>query len=218
MDGLLPIIDLLTVAAALAAIAWALNLWRTGLHRRYPVLFTYLVFAAGLTVGSYVAYNYFAESVIFGWYWVVVQPLSWTLYFCLLVEAHNRMLFGFKGFERLRQLLIYAASGTVAMVFLGMMFLEASRETWEQFWFLQRRSIYIGLTLFTVFLVVFGLYFHLKIPRNVKTLFGTFGMLFGSVAMTLIVARSDRERAKTRDGRLEPVVHRVRRGHVFAGR
>ena len=144
MDGLLPIIDLLTVAAALAAIAWALNLWRTGLHRRYPVLLTYLVFAAGLTVGSYVAYNYFAESVIFGWYWVVVQPLSWTLYFCLLVEAHNRMLFGFKGFERLGQLLIYAASGTVAMVFLGMMFLEASRETWEQFWFLQRRSIYIG--------------------------------------------------------------------------
>ena len=188
MGGLPPIADLLTVAAVLAEVGWALNLWRTGLYRRYPVLFAFLIVASLDSVASHIAYRHYAESVIYGWYWVVAQPLSWTLYFCLLVEVHNRMLSGFKGFERLGQLLIYAASGAVSMVFLGMMFLEVSRETWMQFWFLQRRSVYIGLTLFTMFLVVFGLYFHLKIPRNVKTLFGTFAILFGSVAMTLILA------------------------------
>ncbi len=188
MEGWPPLVDVLTAGAVLIEVAWALRLWQTGLYRRYPVLLTFLVTASLGTVGSYVTYQFYATSVVYGWWWVVLQPLSWTLYFCVLVETHNRMLSGFEGFERLGQLLIYVASGMVGVVFLGMMFLETSRETWAQFWFLQRRSVYIGLTLFTLFLVGFGSYFRLAIPRNVKTLFAAFAMFFGSLSIVLILA------------------------------
>ena len=186
MEGWPSLIDVLTALAVLIEIAWALNLWRTGLYRRYPALLTFLVIASAGTIGSHFVHQ--PWSAVYGWWWVVLQPLSWTLYFCVLVETHNRMLSGFEGFERLGQLLIYVASGMVGVVFLGMMFLETSRETWGQFWFLQRHSVYIGLTLFTIFLVGFGSYFRLAIPRNAKTLFTAFAMLFGSLSIILILA------------------------------
>ena len=189
LEGSASLIDFITAAAVLVEIAWALKLWRTGLYRRYPVLFTFLVAALLGTVGLYIVYYFYAASVVYGWWWVVFQPLTWTLYFCLLVEAHNRMLSGFEGFERLGQLLIYAASGTVGAVFLGMIFLETSRETWAQFWFLQERNVYVGLTVFALFLVGFGSYFRLAIPRNVKTLFAAFAMFFGAFSIILILAK-----------------------------
>ena len=186
MDGWPSLIDALTAAAVLVEIAWALNLWRTGLYGRYPALLSFIVITSAGTIGSYIVHQ--PESVIYGWWWVVLQPLTWALFFSLLVEAYTRMLSGYEGFERLGQLLIYAASGMVGVVFLGMMFLETSRESWAQFWFLQRRSVHIGLTVFTLFLVGFGSYFRLAIPRNVKTLFTAFAVLFGSVSMILILA------------------------------
>ncbi len=188
MEGSVTFIDVLTGVAILVEVAWAVRLCRSGLYWRYPALLAFLVTTSAGSLGFYVVYQSDPDSVIYGWWWVVLQPLTWTLFFCLVVEAHTRMLSGFEGFERLGHLVIYAASGMVGVMFLGMMLLETSRESWAQFWFLQRRSVHIGLTVFTLFLVGFGAYFRLAIPRNVKTLFTAFAMLFGSVSIILILA------------------------------
>ena len=187
MPNLPPLVVLLSGAAVVAELVWAIKLWRAALVRRYPVLFTFLVFVAASSIGSHIIYRYYAGSVVYGWYWVVGQPLTWMLYFCLLVEIHNRMLAGFRGFERLGQVLIYVASGTVGVIFLAMTLLETSLEEWSQFWVLQERSIYIALTLFSLFLIFFALYFRLRVPRNVKVLFGAFTMIFASLAVVQVL-------------------------------
>ena len=188
LAGSVAFMDVVTGVAALLQVGWAGRLWHSGLHRRYPTLVAFLVITAAGSLGSHVVHHLYPGSVVYGWWWVVFQPLNWALYFCLIVEAHTRMLSGLEGFERLGQLLIYTAYGMVGVVFLGMMFLETSRESWAQFWFLQQRSVYIGLTIFTLFVVGFGSYFRLAIARNVKTLFIAFAMLFGSLSIILILA------------------------------
>ena len=175
---------LATVVQAL----WVFRIWRLGLTRRYPVLFSFLLSTLAFSLISVLLIQFNVQTSagvnrpLYSWFWVVTQPIMWTLSFCVIVEMYNRILVDFAGLRRLGQLTMYLASGAVATLLLSMIFLETSLQTWRRFWFYHEGTVYVGLTLLCLLLVSFALFFHLKTPRNVRILFGVFGLIFATQA------------------------------------
>ena len=173
--------------------AWAIRLWRLGLAARYPVLVTYLVATTLLSIGASLLYQVVAGDprgsvqVIYGWYWVVSQPLQWTLLFCVLVEIYNNMLRGFRGFEQLGKLVMKGVSAAVGLLFLAMILLEKPSSSWGQFWHFSQRNIYVALTLLSLLLLVATLYFGLQVSRNVRILYAAFAIFFASAAILMTI-------------------------------
>ena len=177
------------IAIWLLQAAWAVRLWRLGLAARYPVLVTYLVASTLLGVGASLLHQAVAADprgsvrIIYGWYWVVSQPLHWTLLFCVLVELYNNILDGFRGFQQLGKLVMKGASAAVGLLFLGMILLEKPSSEWRQFWNFNQRNIYVALTLLSLLLLVAALYFGLQVARNVRILYTAFAISFASAAI-----------------------------------
>jgi len=174
-------------------VAWAWRLVSLRLHREYPALFLYLIVTTLLSVGVIGFLQILPpwtdndSSIVpiykaYGWFWVVSQPLLWTLSFCLVVEMYNRMIVDFAGLRRLGQLVMYGASVIAALLLLTMVFADTSLATWRRFWMHQEGSFYIALTTLCVLLILFAVFFHLSVPRNVRVLFAVFGAMFATQA------------------------------------
>jgi hypothetical protein len=185
--------EYLIVLICALQIVWAFRLGRLGLIKRYPALFIYLVAATVLAAFGLVAHKYHLRGagpslgLLYAWYWVVSMPLSWTFLFCVVVEAGKRMMVGFSGIQRLGQLAMYGASVGAVLVFLVMLLSEASADTWRRFWLLQDRSAYMALTGLCFMLVSMASFFHLRVPRNVKVVFASFGLVFAVQASRLLL-------------------------------
>jgi hypothetical protein len=68
-----------------------------------------------------------------------------------------------------------------------MLFLDASAATWSRFWMVQERGVYIGLTVLCIALLSFAWFFKLRVPRNVRVIFGVFGLVFVAQAGFVVV-------------------------------
>ena len=176
--------DIALLVGSSLQLAWAFKLRRLQLVEAYRVLFVYLLTTAVMSAAGIFLYRLFlgspspATANLYGWYWVVYQPLSWTLFFCLVVELFRHSLAGFTGLQRLGQWVIYVASAAAGAAFLGMIFLDISVETWKQFWRSGTGSVYFSLTLICFLLVSFATFFRLAVPGNVKVTFAAFGLAF----------------------------------------
>ena len=79
---------------------WAVRLWRLGLVRHYPALATFLVFATGSSLVGYFLVVYAELKPLYGWFFVTSQPVTWALYFCVLIEAFNRAVTDYGGLQK----------------------------------------------------------------------------------------------------------------------
>ena len=171
------------LASVLQAI-WTLKLNRLQLMGTYRLLFVYLLTTAVMSALGLGLHELFLRSPspvtasLYGWHFVVYQPLAWTLFFCLVVDLFRNVLSGFKGLQRLGELVMYVALAGAGAVFLAMIFRDLTVDTWRQFWLSGAGSVYFGLTLVCFLLVSFAAFFRLAVPRNVKVVFGTFGLVF----------------------------------------
>jgi hypothetical protein len=176
--------DYALLAVGLLQLIWAWRLRRLGLVHHYPFLFTFLIFSVVIAIGIALLYELYESDprgsirVLYGWFYVVVIPLGWTLQFCVVVEIFERMLGGYRGFQRLGQRVIYGALAATALLYLSMMFFGASQEKWMQFWGAQRLNVNVSFTVFCLLLALCAAYFRLKVPRNTRVVFGVFFMLF----------------------------------------
>ena len=181
------------LATCILQVVWAWRLVSLRLHREYPALFLYLIVTTLLSVGvigflqilpPWTENDSSIVSIykVYGWFWVVSQPLLWTLSFCLVVEMYNRMIVDFAGLRRLGQLVMYGASLIAALLLLAMVFADTSLATWRRFWIHQEGSFYVALTALCVLLILFAVFFHLSVPRNVRVLFAAFGASFATQA------------------------------------
>jgi hypothetical protein len=161
--------------------------------RTFPVLFSYLAVSTGFSIVGLAVYTLLPRwtandsSIVpiyklYGKAWVVSQPLFWTLSFCILVEVYVRILDDFKGLQKLGHLTMYLALGLVGCLYLAMVFVDSSASTWSRFWVLQERGVYIGLTVLCLALLSFAWFFKLRVPRNVRVVFGVFGLIFAAQA------------------------------------
>ena len=163
---------------------WALKLRRLQLVRTYRVLFVYLLTTAVMSVmGLALHLQYLdapsrATANVYGWHFVVYQPLAWTLFFCLVVELFRNVLAGLTGLQRLGEIVMNVVLVGAGVVFLAMIFLDLTVDTWNQFWQSSYTSVYFSLTLVCFLLVSFAAFFRLAVSRNVKVVFATFGLVF----------------------------------------
>jgi hypothetical protein len=182
------ILELLWLAAVAAHVVWAARLYSIGVIKQYPVLTSFLLFSVAQSGVGFLIYRYAAQglaSSAYAWFWVVSRLLTFTLYFCVLVEIGRRMLAGYRGFERLGQFVIFGSlAGVGALIALTVLLHSTTAvATLKSFWFLEERSIYLGLTATALVLAAFGSYFRLRPPRNVQIMMTVFGVLFAGEAV-----------------------------------
>lgn len=166
---------------------WAVLLVRQRFAHRYPLVTAFFVIEFLQVSTGYVITlvpQLGIRSPWYGWFWMLSKPLTWTLFFCVFVEIYKQMLTGYDGLRRLGTLALYAglASSLVLVVALAFLAPPTETRTWISFWALQDRSVFTALTLLSLFLVGFAVYFRLRVSRDALVLLGVFGFLWGGEA------------------------------------
>ena len=179
------------IALGIVEAVWLIRLWRLDLVRSYPYLSVSLGASAVLTLGGGAAYATLGRmSIVYGWFWVVSQPVLWTLRSCVIAEAYDHMLREYKGLQKLAKLGANAALIAAGVIVLGMIFVDAAgsayADPWQAFWFQQQKSAYLALTAACLLFVFIGVYYRLRVSRNVLVIFSVFGFLFLSKAVLLV--------------------------------
>ncbi len=179
------------IALGIVETLWLIRLWRLGLVRVYPYLSVCLGVSAILTLGGLAAYLTLGRmSIVYGWLWVATQPILWTLRCCVIAEAYDHMLRGYKGLRKLARLGANTALVAAGVIVLGMIFVDAAgssyADPWRAFWLQQEKSAYLALTAACMLFVFSGVYCRLRISRNVLVIFSVFGFLFLSKAALLV--------------------------------
>ena len=175
---------------AIAPVVWALRVYLLGLWRKYPALLIFLVYVAlNPVVRQIISLPLFKESSqqLYRWFYFVGQPLWWLLSFLVVLEIYQRMLAGYRGFQRLGELAKYGALGTVALVVSVLIAADSAGNgpgtLAVRAILVQQRGVYISLTVLCLLLASFAVVFHLSIPKNVQHVFGVFGIMFAGFAV-----------------------------------
>ena len=166
------------------------------LARRYPVLVTLLCFnvarngllvylrSSGRSLFNHNGYNAF---------FIFTEPIVWALYLLLLVELYSLMLEAFPGLRRLGRLVMVAAvvSLGVASAVLILLDQHAGFDAWPFLskLALKQRTVYLGLSALTVFLLLFVAHYRLPICRNVWVLWSCFSGIFLAAALLFTLRR-----------------------------
>ncbi len=161
----------------------ASRLVQLGLVGRYPVLFIYLCVSA--VRGCTLAFLLHSSRKLLGFYGPVYfasQLVVWVLYFLFIIELYSLMLEGFPGIRRLGTLVLYSGLGAVTAACTILMVAD------QQFGFdyyplisylaLQQRSVFLGLSIMTLVLLIFVTYYRVSVRRNVWVLCLCFGGYF----------------------------------------
>lgn len=152
-----------------AQLAWAARLRGLRLLSSYPSLALYLLFSTLSSLLVLTAHYLYRGSEAYGWFFVVTQPVGWTLLLCVVLEIYQRMIRGYEGLDRMGRLVMYGAVGALAVVLTFLLLLDkpdGALGQWRNFWFRQERSVYLGLCGLSVVLAGFGAYFHLRVGRT----------------------------------------------------
>jgi len=170
---------------------WAFRLWRAGLVRRYRALFTYLLLASAFTVTSYVLYlsEGLGERLLghgYEWFWIVVRPIVWVLFFLVVYECYGRMVEDYRAVKRVGQLVMYGAVASVAAVVAYLLianpYLATERNELLRLWLVQEQSVYLCVAACVFALLAFRRFFRLHVLKNVRVVFAVFGLYFAGTA------------------------------------
>ena len=83
----------------------ALKLLKTGLYKRYPAFFAYLI----VHIPCFVALTFLpVKSVWYFYVWVAIQPVAWFLYIRMVFELYRLILERHKGLYTLGRWAMYA--------------------------------------------------------------------------------------------------------------
>lgn len=183
------------MAVGLAPVAlnawWSWRLWRAGLVRRYPFLFTYLLVTAGFVLGAPLAYM--AGSDIYTWFWVICRPLTWLLFFLLILECYTLMVESYAAVRRIGQLVIYGALGGVGLVVAYLLIADpyglSEPRQFLRMILVGEQGVYLAVAACALVLLGVQRFFRLQVRKNVRVVFATFGVYFSGAA-ALIVLRS----------------------------
>ena len=175
---------------------WAYRLWKAGLVQRYRALFSYLLLASAFTVTSYVLYvsEGLGERLLghgYEWFWIVVRPVVWVLFFLVVYECYSRMVEDYRAVKRVGQLVMYGAVGSVAAVVAYLLvanpYLATERSELARLWLVQEQSVYLCVAACVFALLVFRRFFELNVLKNVRLIFVVFGLYFAGTAGLLVL-------------------------------
>jgi hypothetical protein len=102
------LIDFLEILSTICALLTAVRMFRSGLRRRYPCLFTYLVF---LVPFSFCPAVMDRRSVAYFWFWVCTDPVEWLFEVLVVRELCGLVLERYQGLRSLGRWTIYGGIG-----------------------------------------------------------------------------------------------------------
>lgn len=169
---------------------WMLRVCVFRLWRKYPALLVFLVYLViNPVVWWAISLPMFGASAprLYRWFYFLGQPIWWLLSFLVVLEIYHRMLAGYRGFQRLGELAKYSALGTVAVVVSTVIAIDPAGNGPGTYAVraivLQQRGVYVALTVLCLLLASFGAIFQLSVPKNVRSVFGAFGVMFAGFAL-----------------------------------
>jgi hypothetical protein len=183
------LLNILQAGIPFAAALTAFRLRQTDLHRRYPVLFTYMVF---------VAIYQFAPSVMdlrgkmYFWTWVVCQPVQWALDILVVRELCRVVLEKHPGLVTLGRWGMY--TGVIISAFLSYLSLlpqihstTPARSKLVAYWVAAGRGVTLGLAIFLILMLFALSRYPVHLSKNVILNAFLFTLVFLSDSLEAIL-------------------------------
>ena len=175
------IVECLSWVEVAAYVVLYLRLRHQGLHRVYRVFAVYLIFRAARSVVLQVLpwacygllgrpYEQFANNV-YGWAWILTEPLVWVLQVLVVLELYSLVLQNFKGIASMGRWVLLAGL-TVALVLASVtlpseLSHSAQNYTMLRGYLVVSRGLDASLVIFLLFITAFLAWFPVPLNRNV---------------------------------------------------
>jgi hypothetical protein len=183
------IAKILQLAISLAAGLTAARLATTGLHRRYPVLFTYMAFVALYGIAPDILDT---RGSRYFWTWVFCEPVQWTLDILVVRELCRVILEKYPGLATMGRWTMYAGVAIVAFFsFLSLLphihSTMSRRSRVLAYWMATGRGVTFALVIFLLLMLLALSRYPVHLSRNVilNALLFTLVFLFDSLEALL---------------------------------
>jgi hypothetical protein len=183
------LVPVLQAVLLLGSILVVLKLYRTGLHRRYPVFFAFFIFRIPNSIWPIVlpirSYTYF-------YLWVCTGPILLIFYILMVVELYKSVLERYRGLYSLGRWAMYAS--VAVSVILSALSLwpmakpaVAQRSKILSYSLAAERGVDTALAIFIILMLCFLSFFPLKLARNVRVHTLVFSVFFLSNTFVLLM-------------------------------
>jgi len=209
MPAVNAILECLSWLEIAAYVVLCVRLRSQGLHRVYRVFAVYLLFRAARSVALAVlpwacyglwgrAYGPF-ENNVYGWVWIVTEPVVWVLQVLVVLELYSLVLQNFKGIVSMGRWVLLAGL-TVAIVLSSVtlpseLSHSAQHYTMLRGYFVVSRGLDASLVIFLLFITAFLAWFPVPLSRNVVLYSMVYALYFitdtlAELASNLVGARA----------------------------
>src|SRR5260370_30655892 len=162
---------LLKAILLVGSVLMAYKLFRTGLHRKYPIFFAYFMFRVPNSL-----WHLFLDtsSPLYQKVWIVIDTIVLTFYILLVRELYRLVLDKYKGLYTLGRWAMYLAM-TVSVIISVLSLIPKITPTTPQtskimtFVLGTERGVDTALALFIVLLLLFLSRYPVRLSRNVRT-------------------------------------------------
>jgi hypothetical protein len=183
------LLGILQSAIAIAGGLTAFRLWRTGLYRRYPVLFSYMTFTG---LYSFVPVLVDTRKLAYFWTWIVFQPIQWGLDILVVRELCRVILEKHPGLVTLGRWGMYA--GLVVAACLSFLSLlphidstMPARSRLVAYWVATGRGVTFALAIFLILMLFALSRYPVRLGRNVILNAVLFTLVFLSDSLEAIL-------------------------------
>ena len=188
------LISFLTMVSLLGSVLMALQLYRTGLYRRYPIFFVYFIFRIPNNI-----WPFFVDvsSGLYQQVWVLTEPIEVVFYVLMVVELYKLVLEKYKGLYSLGRWALYLSLaisvGISAITLLPRIKPSMAQRSKIMFYVMAtERGIHTALAIFIIFILGFLSFFPVKLSRNVRVHALVFSIFFLSSTFMLLMRSSVR--------------------------
>ena len=178
VDAILEWLSWLEIAAY---VVLYVRMRRQGLDRVYRVFGFYLLFrgarSIALAVLPWACYRVWGrpygqfENNVYGWVWILTEPLVWLLQVLVVLELYSLVLHNFKGIASMGRWVLLAGLGVAILLSSVTLPSELSHSaqqyTMLRGYFVVSRGLDASLVIFLLFITAFLAWFPVPLNRNV---------------------------------------------------
>src|ERR1039457_497190 len=183
------LVSYLKAVLLLGSVMMVLQLYRTGLYRRYPIFFAFFIFRIHNSI-----WPLFLDvsSYLYQKVWVLTEPIELGFYVLMVLELYRLVLEKYKGLYSLGRLALYCSLAISVGISTISLFLRIRPSTPQRSKIMfsvlaTERGIHTGLAIFIVLILCFLSFFPVKLSRNVRVHALVFSIFFLSSTFMLLM-------------------------------
>jgi hypothetical protein len=185
----LTVISGIELVAGVFAALTSVRMWRSGLHRRYPFLFAYLVFQVPYSIWPAIMD---IHSRGYFWVWVFSEPVSWIFEIAVVRELCGLVLERYRGLCSLGRWSMYGSVALSAAISLASLLPRIPSALTQRsrllfYWYGGDRGVHLALAIFLLLMLLLASRYPVPLNRNVVLNAAMFTALFfgGTLASLL---------------------------------